>query len=348
IVQGVSRILHGVEEGRDRRDLEPRVDADVELGRRDARLDGAELQALEAPPLRVGTAAGPGLNLKARMSEGDDRKRSADVADGSARTRDGSLIAYTHYRNPEARARIALAHSLAMDRSFWQPVVERLRPDASVLVHDCRGHGASDKPPGPYTVELFADDLADLLDAAGWERAAVAGASMGGCTALAFAARYPGRTTGLGLIDTTARYGEDAPAAWAGRADKALEAGLEALVGFQTERWFGDAFRKQHPEVVERCVEIFLANDPAAYAASCHMLGACDLRNALPCLRMPAAIVVGEEDYATPVDMARALHEGIRGSSLKVLEGARHLTPLERPDVVAAELRRLVVAGGPA
>src|SRR6478752_3600745 len=92
---------------------------------------------------------------------------------------------------------VVLIHSLAMDRRFWQPVAERLASHAPVLVYDCRGHGESDKPAGPYTVELFARDLADLLDRVGWSSALVAGASMGGCIALAFAAAYPARTAAL-------------------------------------------------------------------------------------------------------------------------------------------------------
>jgi 3-oxoadipate enol-lactonase len=58
----------------------------------------------------------------------------------------------------------------------------------------------------------------------------------------------------------------------------------------------------------------------------------------LPGMTMPAAIVVGEEDYATPVAMAEAMNRGIKGSTLTVLEGARHLTPLEAPDAIAEEL----------
>src|SRR5204863_880589 len=141
----------------------------------------------------------------------------------------------------------------AMDRRFWQPVAERLASHAPVLVYDCRGHRESDTPAGPYTVELFARDLADLLDHVGWSSALVAGASMGGCIALAFAAAYPARTAALGLADTTAWYGPDAPAQWAERADKAVQSGLASLVGFQTTRWFGDAFRAGNPEIVKRC-----------------------------------------------------------------------------------------------
>jgi 3-oxoadipate enol-lactonase len=249
-----------------------------------------------------------------------------------------SLNAHTVAGDPRSPRRVALIHSLAMDREFWRPVAQRL--DAAVLLYDCTGHGASPKPPGPYAVEGFADDLAQLLDSLGWDAALVAGASMGGCVGLAFASRYPERVSSLGLVDTTACYGN--PEAWEERAQKALHEGLKGLVDFQVTRWFGEAFRAQHPDVVSQCVARFVSNDVRAYAEACRMLGAADLRSALPRIEIPTAIVVGEEDYATPLAMAQALHRGIRGSTLSVLKGARHLTPLERPHEVAGVLRRLL------
>jgi 3-oxoadipate enol-lactonase len=276
------------------------------------------------------------------------QKSSSDLTSGpraasAAATRDGTHLAYALQGRDDGSGRhgIVLVHSLAMDRLFWQPVAQRLGADMPVLTYDCRGHGASDKPAGPYTVELFARDLADLLDHVGWTSAIVAGASMGGCIALAFAANYPARTSALGLIDTTAWYGAEAPAQWAERGTRAATAGMSALVEFQTTRWFGDTFRAKHPDVVEECVDVFLRNDVQAYVETCKMLGAADLRAALPGMTMPAAIVVGDEDYATPVPMAQAMHSSIAGSTLTVLAGARHLTPLEAPDRIADELRAL-------
>jgi 3-oxoadipate enol-lactonase len=278
------------------------------------------------------------------------QKSSSDLTSGpraapaaAATTRDGMRLAYALQGRDGGSSmhRIVLVHSLAMDRSFWQPVAQRLGGTRPVLTYDCRGHGASDKPAGPYTVELFARDLADLLDHVGWTSAIVAGASMGGCIALAFAANYPARTSALGLIDTTAWYGAEAPAQWAERGSRAATAGMSALVEFQTTRWFGDTFRAKHPDVVEESVDVFLRNDVPAYVETCKMLGAADLRAALPGMTMPAAIVVGDEDYATPVPMAQAMHSSIAGSTLTVLAGARHLTPLEAPDRIADELRAL-------
>jgi 3-oxoadipate enol-lactonase len=146
----------------------------------------------------------------------------------------------------------------------------------------------------------------------------------------------------LGLIDTTAWYGEDAPARFRQRAEAARAAGMRGLVDFQLTRWFSDAYRERNPPAMQRAVDLFVANDFDCYAASCALLGDVDLRSYLPLLRMPVAIVVGEEDYATPVPMAQYLHDQIPQSTLTVLEQARHLTPIEHPDRIAAELLALL------
>lgn len=258
-----------------------------------------------------------------------------------ARMRDGTTLSYSVTAN-SGKPRIALVHSLAMDGDFWNAVAAQLDGSAELLTYDCRGHGRSDKPPGPYTIDLFADDLSDLLDAVGWKNATVAGASMGGSVALGFAAKYPSRVSALGLFDTTAWYGSNAPSSWEERAVKAKKEGLQGLVGFQKTRWFGDAFREQNADIVEASVATFLNNDVAAYAETCRMLGNFDLRSSLNHIAVPTAVAVGEEDYATPPEMAENLRAGINNSTLTIIKGGRHLTPLERPDEITAQLLMLL------
>ena len=259
-----------------------------------------------------------------------------------ATTRDGIKIGYSLLGNANSPKRVALVHSLAMDREFWRPVAEKISGECAVLIYDCRGHGASDKPPGPYTTALFADDLADLMTHIGWDKAAIAGASMGGTVAITFGQNYSARTTGLGLFDTTAWYGETAPKDWAERADKAKAEGLAGLIAFQKTRWFSDTFREKHADIVDRAIAVFLKNDVPAYADTCNMLGTTDLRAGLPAMKMPVRIAVGEEDYATPVAMSQALQAALSGAPLNIIKGGRHLTPLETPDVIAAEIRALL------
>ena len=256
---------------------------------------------------------------------------------------DGATLAYTLRAAPTAGApRLVLIHSLALDRSVWDATVQLLGSEAEILTYDCRGHGRSDRRAGPFTVELFARDLAELLDHVGWQHATLAGCSMGGCVALAFAGMYPARAEALGLIDTTAWYGPDAPDKFKERADAARAKGMVALFGFQSTRWFSDDFRARRPEVLQQALAVFVAMDLDCYAATCALLGEVDVRAHLSTFRMPVAIVVGEEDYATPVTMARQLHDAIPQSTLTVLPRGRHLTPIERPDAIAAELRSLL------
>jgi 3-oxoadipate enol-lactonase len=246
------------------------------------------------------------------------------------------MVAFTrHLPSVRGAPRLALVHSLALDRSIWDGVIERLATDAEIVTYDCRGHGASDRRAVPFTVDLFAADLAALLDWLGWDRAAIAGCSMGGCVTQAFAASHPSRASRVALIDTTAWYGADAVRRWQDRAAAARTGGLAGLVSFQVTRWFSDEFRATHPEVLDRTASVFVSNDFDCYAASCGLLGDVDVRAHLSSFQMPTAIVVGEEDYATPVAMARQLHEAIPHSTLTILSKARHLTPIEQPDAIA-------------
>jgi 3-oxoadipate enol-lactonase len=256
---------------------------------------------------------------------------------------DGVRLAYV--RHPAAGAdapRLVLIHSLALDQAIWDDVVTALRGEAEILTYDCRGHGRSDHRPGTYTVESFARDLAELLDHVGWTNAVIGGCSMGGCVALAFAGLFPARVGALGLIDTTAWYGPDAAQQFRQRAEAARDKGMRGMIDFQLTRWFSDAFRQARPDVLERLSSVYVANDFDCYAASCALLGDVDVRRYLPTLRIPVSIVVGEEDYATPVEMARQLHEGIPHSTVTVLPKARHLTPVERPDAIAGMFRGLL------
>ena len=259
------------------------------------------------------------------------------------KTSDGCGIAYTIHSARAANApRIALVHSLALDASVWDGVVAKLAGRADILAYDCRGHGRSERQAAIFTPELFARDLMELLDHVGWRDSLVGGCSMGGCVAQAFAGQYPSRASAVALIDTTAWYGNEAPKTWRERAAAAQSKGLAGLVEFQITRWFGDSFRAANPDVVDSIVRVFLANDLDCYAATCLMLGDADLRSYLPSLRMPVAIIVGEEDYATPVAASRHLHGAITGSTLTILPKARHLTPIECPEEIASHLLHLV------
>ncbi|MBV7484909.1 alpha/beta fold hydrolase [Bordetella sp. BOR01] len=265
---------------------------------------------------------------------------------GQAQAGDGATLHYQIYRNKASDQCIVLLHSLAMDYRFWRLIAPALASWATVICPDVRGHGQSSKPTGPYSISLFARDLKELLQSLGYRQAIVGGASMGGCIALQFGIDYPELATSLALIDTTAWYGPTAPADWSGRGQKAVTEGFGALVQFQTTRWFSDEFRRAQPDIVQTCVDTFLANDSDAYVATCHAMGSFDGREGAKRIGCPAEVVVGEQDYAAPVSMAQDLHAVISGSALTVIPSARHLTPLETPTVIVQAFERLLAGAG--
>src|SRR3990172_3014382 len=104
-----------------------------------------------------------------------------------------------------------MSHSLACNSAMWGGQAELLAKRFKVLRYDTRGHGRSDAPAGPYTLELLADDAKGLLDALGVREAHWIGISMGAMIGQTLALRHPGVLKSLVLADTTSR---NPPEAW--------------------------------------------------------------------------------------------------------------------------------------
>ena len=235
---------------------------------------------------------------------------------------------------------VVLLHSLAMDRTIWDGHVAELAGRFPIVRCDLPGHGES-APIDDVSVEDMADQVAALLDEQPWSRYVVVGLSLGGCVAQSLVARRPDLVAALGLVDTTAWYGADAPAKWEERALRAIDDGMGSLSQFQLDRWFSPEFRTEHPEVGERLLSIFRANDVQAYADTCRAMGRFDGRSALESVAVPTSILVGELDPATPVASAQVLHDGIAGSTLRILPGAMHMSPLEQPESLVVAIAEL-------
>jgi 3-oxoadipate enol-lactonase len=260
----------------------------------------------------------------------------------ATRADDGCELSYREWGGDDRRPIVFLVHALAMDASMWDGVVDALDRFAHVYAVDCRGHGKSGKPDGPYTTERFARDFANLLDDRFEKKVVIVGCSMGGTAALRFASMYPQRVEGIVAVDTTAWYGAEAPANWEARASKAEKEGMGSLIDFQLERWFSDEFKAAQPDRVKKTVDVFTANDTKAYAASCRMLGAADERESIKAWSGRSLVAVGEQDFATPVEMSKDLVSRIKGAELKVIPGAKHFTPIERPDAIAECIKSVV------
>jgi 3-oxoadipate enol-lactonase len=253
---------------------------------------------------------------------------------------DGELLAGTSPEN-QGIPPIVLLHSLGVDRTFWEPVVPRLRELADVVLVDLPGHGRSCHIT-ETSIEQMADELDRFLDERGIDAVIAVGLSLGGCVAQALALHHPGRVRALALCDTTSWYGPDGPKNWADRAKQAREMGLGSLADFQLERWFTAEFRAANAPLCEELLDVFRANDLPSYEATCMAMGKFNATGDLPKIAVPTTVIVGESDFATPLPHAEVIAAGIPGARLRVIEDALHLTPIEEPDAFVEELERLI------
>ncbi len=222
------------------------------------------------------------------------------------------------------------SHSLACHLGMWYEQAVALRDRYRVLRYDTRGHGKTSAPPGPYTLELLADDLLGLLDALGVARMHFVGISLGGMIGQVFALRYPERLASLVLCDTTSYYPPEARSVWEERIRTVREKGMEAMVEPTLARWFTPAFRAQRPDMMKRVAAMIRSTPVEGYIGCCHAIPQIDTRGRLKEISCPTLVMVGEEDPGTPVAMARAIHEAIPGSRLAVIPQASHLCNLEQ------------------
>jgi 3-oxoadipate enol-lactonase len=233
---------------------------------------------------------------------------------------------------------ITLSHSLACNLRMWDEQMDALAKRYRVLRYDTRGHGATDAPSGPYTLEQMADDAHTLLAALDIKRTHWLGLSMGGMIGQTFALKYPGVFVSLVLADTTSRYPVEAAATWAERVNMVKANGMEVVVDSTLGRWFTEPFRAQSPTVMERVAGYIRATPPAGYIGSCQAIPQIDLTDRLHEIKCPTLVIVGEQDTGTPVALARAIHDAMPGSELVIIPSASHLSNIEQPGAFNAAL----------
>ena len=229
---------------------------------------------------------------------------------------------------------VVLLHGFPLDKSMWEAQVQALCGEFRVITPDLRGHGESQVTPGPYTMELLADDLTGFLDALDIQQVTLGGFSMGGYVAFAFYRKNPERVSCLMLLDT--RPQPDSDDAKKGREDMAQLAEREGASPI-AERLVP---RLLSPDTVANRQDV--VDTLSAMITQCPVEGiAGDLRgmalrsdssDLLPNISAPTLLVVGDQDVITPPAESHSMASIIPNSTLVEVSGAGHLSNLENPD----------------
>ena len=229
---------------------------------------------------------------------------------------------------PEDGPVVMLSNSLMSNYTMWDAQIAALASRYRVLRYDQRGHGGTETTPGPYSIELLADDANALLEALHIGAVHFVGLSMGGFTGQMLATLYPDKVLSLCLCDTACIMGPKT--LWDERIDVAQSGGIAALKAGTLERWFTPPFHETGAKQLETVSEMILGTGADGYIACAEAIRDMSICDNLKKIAAPTLVLVGEEDPACPVSAAEMLHHGIKGSELVVIPHAAHLPNIEQ------------------
>jgi 3-oxoadipate enol-lactonase len=239
-----------------------------------------------------------------------------------------------------------LFHSLLSDRASFDAIAPKLSQSFRVIVPELPGFGRSQAVGGGLAD--VADRMAEAVkDAASGEEAVVLGNGYGGFVALQMAIRHPDIATKLILADCGAAFSEQGREAFRNMAAASKARGLAAITDIAMRRLFAPDFQAQHPDLMADRREAFLRTDPDVFRAACDALAGLDLRPELGKVKMPALVLVGEHDEATPPPMSHELAAGLPQARLKIIPGCAHVPQLQAPEVFLAAIGDFLKAYAP-
>ena len=242
---------------------------------------------------------------------------------------------------------ILFVHGFPLNHSMWQAQIEEFSKTHRVIAPDLRGFGGTDGALYSVSMEQFADDLAELLDALAVEGPIIfCGLSMGGYIAWQFAQRHRNRLSKLIVCDT--RAAADSPEAAANRlkmADIVLREGPEPVAWAMMPKLFAQCSSDHCPAIVASVRQMVMTSNPVAIAAAHRgMAVRPDVTGWLPTLDLPTLVLCGEHDAISPASEMKSFAELIPGSRFALIADAGHMAPMEQPQAVNAVLRRFIEA----
>jgi 3-oxoadipate enol-lactonase len=223
---------------------------------------------------------------------------------------------------------VLLGSSLGATEAMWAPQVEVLAKRYRVVAFDHRGHGKSDVPRGPYTIDDLGGDVIELLDALEIEQASYVGISLGGAVGLWLAQNAPERFHRFVLLCPPANPAADAQM-WTDRAAQVRAEGTQSITDATLGRWFRPEFTDVAP-----LRQMLLDTPDEGYAACCEALSTTNLLAGLSTITAPVLLITTDGDTSIPPETVVPLAGQIPGAHLEIIEKAAHLVTYSHPDVI--------------
>ncbi|MFT3893361.1 MAG: alpha/beta hydrolase [Anaerolineales bacterium] len=232
---------------------------------------------------------------------------------------------------------LVLLHGYPLDHHVWDDIVPLLQDTFDLIIPELRGFGDSTTVDTLYNMDDMATDIAGLLGHLSVQKTAIAGHSMGGYVALAFARHFPKRVTGLGLVSSQVLA--DPPDRKEGRYKSAAdiaENGINNVVETMSTKFTSD------PRLQGFAREIMQRQKPAAYIGVLKaMAERPDSTPLLSTMQYPLVVIHGDGDMLIPVVRAREIKEAVPSAHFVEISGAGHLPMMEAKEITAEALKQL-------
>lgn len=246
-------------------------------------------------------------------------------------------IQLSYDRTGGGKPPLMLIHGYPLDHSIWDDIAPLLKNDFDLILPDVRGFGGSSTIESAYTMTDIARDFASLLDSLGIEKAALAGHSMGGYVALAFARAFPERIGGLALV--ASQSANDTPERKEGRYKTAADVagrGVQLVVDAMTDKLSPD-------QRVRDYVRSLIGRQGVAGISGAlkAMAEREDLTSFIASFRHPLILIHGDADELVPIGRAREIKALVSTAHFIELAGVGHMPMMETPGQVAEALKLL-------
>ncbi len=227
---------------------------------------------------------------------------------------------------------LILIHGIGSSHQVWLHLFPALTKKFRVIAGDTRGHGNSSKPKGEYSIKLFTEDWAQLIEFLGLDSAYLMGASMGGAIAMQTALDHAEKVKALILVDTWAYPHPDFVAHIKKRIEVLEEGTLSEYMELTMPFVYSRQFLKEKPQIIDEHGARLAKTNLDALKASCRALLDFDVRERILQIKIPTLVIVGTNDLLLPPLHSEFISGCIEGSRYTAIKGAGHLPHVERPE----------------
>lgn len=250
---------------------------------------------------------------------------------------------YLYYEDYGTGYPVILIHGLGSDHNVWTGLSPFLKEEYRIIALDLRGHGLSTKTPGPYSMELFSNDIYQFLESLDINQAHFIGHSMGGSILLEMALTHPDKIQSLTLISSFAYIDHHLKNVFMRLNTILSNDGYDAFFDACLELTYTSKFLKRNEDSFKEIKELTMKT--SSISSLKNTINAClkvNMIDSLGSVKIPARVIAGGTDHFTPLYHAQRIKNAISQSKIEIIDTLGHNLLVENAEGTAYIIRKFL------